>query len=1204
MGSLIMGSLIVNLLGSFTITVEQQPVAPFRTDKVRALLAYLAVEARPHRRAALAALLWPDIGESYAEKNLRNTLHRLRQPIQALDSVLVDQLVVSSRQTIALDPTYFVADVVRFTALISVSAAHARHEQAVAEDHYAQCPACLARLTEAADLYQGELLAGFSLADAPAFEEWLLLRREALHQQLIILLFDLATASLARAAWKPAQHYARRLLALEPWREEGQRLLMQILAQSGQRSAALAQYEQCRQVLMAELGVEPDGQTTALVEQIRRAVAEPPLISQTAQPPSALQQSAARQPPAPPHNLPAAFTPLIGRTQALAEVANYLQHQGVRLLTLVGPGGMGKTRLALEIGREQLMRFADGVFFVPLAAITTATELVTAIATEIGLRPEGNDPLHSLLQAVRPKQMLLILDNFEHLLAPGAETVAPVVALLAGAPQVQIIVTSRERLHLRGEQIYHVPGLAFAAQATLVEAAALPAVTLFARSVQRVQANFQLNQTNLAAVLRICQLVQGMPLGLELATAYVGSLPLTEIATEIEQSVEFLSVEWRDLPTRQRSMRAVFDWSWRLLDEQERQVLRQLALFQGGFTRTAAAAVTGATLPVLTRLVHKSLLQWHEDAGAEGRYTIHELLRQFARSELTGDQELQAVANRHCDYYLTFAAGQVQKIFHDAPDAAVQTLQGEIDNIRQAWRWGVGAVAGAPLEQSALALCEYYRLTGLRVEGLEMFALAFNARQAQLLAVQAVSGANQQAEEQLCSLLCCHLASMHILLSQHEEAFRLASTGLQLAQRSGSAAGVAYGALTQGQALRRQGQTTAAYDLLIQAAHLAQAARDDHPQDVALLVDIEYRAYHWLVSIALSNADYAQARAYAATHLALCQRFEKTIAQIMALADLSDIHRELGDFRLVRYYAEEALAAARKVNFRPGEAICFESFAASAWAQGDCGEALQWYKQLLVINQEMVHPLERAAVLYQLARLYSRLGANDRAQAAIEESFRLLTALNFPAYETLVATWARFWLAYQSGDLTQAQAAVEQGLTMARQNFGAASQAYGLTLLGLVYESRQQAAAAKSAYQEALTTYLTVELTLFTVEPRAGLARLALSTGDPAGAQAEIEAILPILQQEPLAGFDEPFQVYWSCYRVLAANHDPRAVTLLQTAKDLLDAYAQRIPDPALRHSFLTNVAVHHALWQADHAASAPKPALEQIVERRRVHSN
>jgi predicted ATPase len=299
-----------------------------------------------------------------------------------------------------------------------------------------------------------------------------------------------------------------------------------------------------------------------------------------------------------------------------------LQQPETRLLTLVGPGGIGKTRLALAVARTILdsrflildsddsstpttqlrgalraPKYEDGVFFVSLAPLTSATALAPTISSAIGLQPAGGDPRQELCDALGNKQMLLILDNIEHLLpeAPttgqegrGSEAIELVIQLLAWAPAVQLLVTSRQRLKLRGETLYAVPGLPFSPQATLADATTSAALRLFVQSAQRVAPHFALSAENLPALLRICSLVEGMPLGLEMAAAYIDQLQPAEIAQELEKNVDFLTAEWHDAPERQRSMRAVFDWSWRLLNESEQQVLRQLAAFRGGFTRDAA----------------------------------------------------------------------------------------------------------------------------------------------------------------------------------------------------------------------------------------------------------------------------------------------------------------------------------------------------------------------------------------------------------------------------------------------------------------------------------------------------------------------------------------------------------------------------------------------------------------------------------------
>jgi WD40 repeat protein/predicted ATPase/DNA-binding SARP family transcriptional activator len=896
----------------------------------------------------------------------------------------------------------------------------------------------------------------------------------------------------------------------------------------------------------------------------------------------------------PPHpvtfspSLPLFLSPLIGRARALVEISNQLLVPGVRLITLVGPGGMGKTRLAVAVGREHLTTFADGVVFVPLAAVNTPGAVAPAIATALGLPLQGGDPRAALLHALRQKQLLLILDNFEHLL--DEETaIELVVEILAGAPGVQMLVTSRERLNLRDEQLYAVQALAFAANDNLTEAAASAAVRLFVQSVQRNNVDFQLTATNMAAVLRICRLVQGMPLGLELAAANVGVLPLPEIVDAIAQSAEFLAVDWRDMPQRQRSMRAVFDWSWRLLNQQERAVFRQLAIFQGSFTRAAAAQIAGATLPMLTRLLHKSLVHTPDSTNTDGRYQIHELLRQFAATELTNAQEQAATANRHSAYYLTFLAAQQQPIMHDAPRAGVHAIQGELDNIRQAWRWGAGHLPAALVEQSALALREFYWLTGLTTEAIEMFTLAAQVRRAHRHAqLDGLATPDQSidlaAEARLYSILVGLVAALHISVGRHEEALQGAIAVLQMAEEAINPAGVALGYMVQGQALRRLGQSEEAFRLLTQSVTLARQARSSVPQP-SLLLDIEKRAYSWLASIALSNDDYAAARAYGVYQLELCQEFQMRVGEVVALTCLIEVDKAFGDYALARQQAEQALATSQQTDFLWGQAICAEHLAEIVWVQGDYHQAQRYYEGVLTLYRLMNRTLEEATITHMLGRLYLRLGDVAQARTWIDQAFGLLQSLDFPGRETFWATSSRARLGYLTDDLTQGLVDAEGALKMARQLDGGASQADALVLLGLVREGLHQSAAAAIAYREAVTIYVTLGHHHRAAEPRAGLARLAFATGALPGAMAEVEEILTILQSHPLAGFDEPFQVYLTCHTVLAANHDPRATALITTAHELLVTYAACIPDATVRRTFLEDVARHRAVREAFAAA-------------------
>ncbi len=1192
-----MGQLRLTCFGTFQVTLSDAPLTAFQTDKVRALLVYLAVERQAHQRSALAQLLWPGYTTESANTSLRQTLRRLRQLLgDDEDSSAGPPWLLITRQTVQINPAAAVdVDALTFTELFAACATHA-HSQ------LATCQPCLARLRQAVDLYQGDFLSGFTVADNDGFEEWRRISQEQFHLQTLDALTHLAAAAENAGDDEAALQAAQRQLALEPWLEAAHRCVMRVLARRGQRAAAIAQYNRCCQVLAEEFGGQPDAETTALVEQIQRGEFDKVTRRQddkvtgwqgegvTSHPearPEGARHGARSVTPSPPHPvtpssaLPVFSSPLIGRVRALVEISNQLRLPGVRLLTLVGPGGMGKTRVAVAVGREHLTTFADGVFFVPLAAISTPGAVAPAIATALGLPLQSGDPRAAILHTLRQKQLLLILDNFEHLL--DEETaIELVVEILAAAPGVQMLVTSRERLNLRDEQLYHVQALAFAVNDNLTEAAASSAVRLFVQAVQRNNVDFELTATNLTAVLRICRLVQGVPLGLELAAANVGVLPLPEIADAIAQSAEFLAVDWRDLPQRQRSMRAVFTWSWQLLNQQERAVFRQLALFQGGFTRAAAAQIAGATLPVLTRLLHKSLVYMPDPTSTDGRYQIHELLRQFAAAELAAAQEEAATADRHSTYYLSFLAAQQQPIMHDAPAAGVQAIQGELDNIRQAWRWGAGHLPAALVEQSTLALREFYWLTGLTTEAIDMFTLAAQARRAHQ--PDTVAAPDQPfdpaAEARLYSLLVGLVGALQISVGRHEEALKSATETLQVADTESNPAGAALGSMVQGQALRRLGQSAEAFRLLTQSVTLARQARTRVPYP-SLLLDIEKRAYSWLASITLSNDDYVATRAYGVYQLEICQEFHLRVGEVVALTCLIEVDKAFGDYKVARQQAEQAFATSQQTDFLWGQAICAEHLAEIVWAQGDYHQAQQYYEQTLTLFRLMNRTLEEATITHMLGRLYLRLGDAARARSQIDQAFALLQSLDFPARETFWATSSRARLGYLTADLTQALVDAEGAFKMARQLDGGASQADALVLLGLVCEGLHQVSAAATAYREAVTIYVTLGHHHRAAEPRAGLARLALATSALPGAMAEVEEILTILQSHPLAGFDEPFQVYLTCHTVLAANHDSRAATVIATAHELLVTYAARIPDPTVRRAFLEDVAIHCAVQEA-----------------------
>ena len=423
-------TLRLELLGGLRVTLDGTPVVGFISSPVPALLCYLAITGIPQFRPALAALLWSDLPEVDAATNLRQVLVNLRH--------LLDPYLLVTRQTVAFnrDRAYWL-DVEHFEAHLAAGFATGD----------------LQRLRAAVTLYRGDFLQGFAVRDAPAFDEWALAEQQRLRERTLHALHVLAVQHTGRGEYAAGIDYTTRLLALDPWREEAHRQLMVLLARSGQRHAALAQYATCRRVLQEELGVEPAEETTALYKRIQAAGA------------------ASR------HNLPPQPTPLVGRHEELPEIARRLADPACRLVTIVGPGGTGKTRLALQAAAEAVETFLDGIYFVPLAAVSSAESLVSTLAGVLKSPfASGVDPRLQLLNYLRERELLLVLDNFEHLIEAGAGLL---IDILQQAPEVKLLVTSRERLTLQEEWLFELEGLTFRACAPDEEFERYSAVQLF-----------------------------------------------------------------------------------------------------------------------------------------------------------------------------------------------------------------------------------------------------------------------------------------------------------------------------------------------------------------------------------------------------------------------------------------------------------------------------------------------------------------------------------------------------------------------------------------------------------------------------------------------------------------------------------------------------------------------------------------------------
>lgn len=938
-------SLSLYLLGKFRVEHNGQPLTNLTSLKGQALLAYLAIIRQPRSRSALAGLLWGELEEKIARSNLRTTLSKVQK-------IVPDSLIVT-RQTIAFNPDQHWLDI----ALLEQVAANG-------ED-----------LAKAAALYQDELLADLQVPDALAFEEWLLVERERYRQLALSVLVQLTKQTLATGRLVEGIAAARRLLEIEPWHETGHRQLMRLLYASGQRNTALIQFESCQQLLAAEFGVEPSPETVALYEQIRDGNLEMPSMPASIKP--ILEKQAAMSPQGPPpHNLPAITTTFVGRQQEQARITELLTEAGCRLVSIIGPGGMGKTRLAQTLASDYLRPdtpFRSGVYFVQFSGVRPGSgeaemgsnPVISTIGASLGVSFSGKAPLkRQLVDAIREKMMLLVLDNFEHL----TDEAGQVVDILEEAPGLKVIVTSRERLSLYGECIFDLDGLPYPRTVTdAIRFKTLDSIQLFEQRAQQVNQSFNL-AAELPEVAHICRLLEGMPLALEMAASWTRTLSCQYIAQEIEQNLDFLATRARNVPERQRSIRAVFEYSWDFLTEAEQTVFKKLAVFVGGFTLEAAQPVAGASALILADLVDRSLVRQE----ASGRYSVHELLRQFGREKLAADQaSYEATKNRHCGYFADYVQ---QRDFEAQRDYTKSLLDWdvEIDNIRAAWHWAVTHAHAEALLKIHRGLAEVFEVTGRPMEGEELFlhaasrlAVIYETKKRQQTPDYEETGAIYSymlSWQGWFTLRRCHFPQAKVLLnqalsissgadqgSQWHQAFPKYQLGLVDWYLGRYDSAQAY--LTKSLAISQQ--TNGFFTIFLSLLHLGmteaslgnyQVAHQHHQECITICEKMGIPSalgiqYLCLGRITYFSGGYAEAEQLLTKAVTLCRQGWHQFNLALSLSYLGLIQAHLGDLAQAHQNCLEGMALFDNIDDPYGIALIWDHLGQVAWLKADYEES-------------------------------------------------------------------------------------------------------------------------------------------------------------------------------------------------------------------------------------------------------------------------
>jgi predicted ATPase/DNA-binding SARP family transcriptional activator len=871
-----MAPLRLALLGGFQARLAQGPPLALPTRKAQALLTYLALPlGRAHPRDTLAALLWGGTRQESARAGLRQALFSIRKALGDAAEALRHE-----GDTLALEPAAVDADTAHFERLVAAGTPEA--------------------LAQAAQLYAGDLLSGFAL-DEPPFEEWLLAERERLRELVLEALARLLAHQRKVGALEAGARTAIKILGLDPLQEPVHRMLMRLYVELGRRGAALRQYQQCVTVLRRDLRVDPEAETTLLYEEILRQRPEQLVVDDApggeGLPPGAggetdrvgraagpVPARAARPAAVGPlrlldsrrHNLPVPVTPLIGRGRELQEVRQRLLREDIRLLTLTGPGGSGKTRLALQVAADVIGHFADGVVFVSLGPVSDPDLVPSTIAQALDVQNGGGRALLDRVAAhLTGKAVLLVLDNFEHVL----DAASSVATLLGECPQLKVLVTSRAVLHVYGEHDFAVPPLTLPVQHPLPSIDQLmqyAGIRLFVERAQAVKAGFALTEGNAATVTEICHRVDGLPLAIELAAAHVRLLSPKGILRRLEQPLLLLKGGAPDLPARQRTLRHTIAWSHDLLSPDEQRLFRSLTVFVGGCTVEAVEAVclpeNGRALDVLETvggLVDKSLLQQVEGLDGELRLEMLETLREFGQEQLALSGEGSALRRRHAEYFAAFIEQADPHLRGPQTVPWLDRLEAEHGNLRAALAFSL-ETGDADLGLRFVGiLVWFWWLHGHHREG-RRWAEAVLAASRDLktrLRVRALNGLG---------LLMYWLGDIETPVLEEN---------LALARELGDQSGIAWALYSMGRAASVRGDDERAAALMVDCLSRFRALDDAEGS--------AYAGWH-LGHLAAARGEYAEAAARYEESLSIARRAENAWVMASALFSAADVARARG----------------------------------------------------------------------------------------------------------------------------------------------------------------------------------------------------------------------------------------------------------------------------------------------------------------------
>jgi predicted ATPase/DNA-binding SARP family transcriptional activator/Tfp pilus assembly protein PilF len=785
-----------------------------------------------------------------------------------------------------------------------------------------------------------ELWRGEFLEDEP-YEDWAILFRDHWRQRYLELLEAKAECHIRLGEYEQVVRLSQDLLKKAPTREPAYALNMRALAYLGRVDEAEKTFDLCVKALQEELAVEPSRELDELINQIQGGELSEPAT-------------------AVPNNLPEPRTRFVGRERELQDIHDLLNKEESRLLTLIGPGGIGKTRLALKVAAECAESHIDGVYFVPLAPVGSSKEIIPAIAESVNFSFAGReDPSQQLRVFLREKKIFLVLDNFEHLL-DGATVIGD---LLAHAPQLNVLATSREKLNLQGETLYDLQGLLVPPlEHSRNGVAKYSAVQLFLECAKRANPKFKLIEESKPQICRICDLVAGMPLAIELAAAWLQTISLDEIAEEIEKSIAFLETNLRDVPARHRSIQVVFESTWERLSEREQVVFMNLSVFRGGFTREASQEVARASISDLMRMLNKSLIY----RQPSGRYEVHELLRQFGEQRLVENGEADQIYKHHLSFLLTLTEHAEPELRGSDAESWIHRIESEHDNVKAAL---TRALDGIDIEigaQLAGAMGIFWELRSFFTEGRIWFDQFLSHREELPSAINA-------------KILYWH-GFLAIRQGDFAEAQELLDMSIELYQQIEDSQQIARLYYT----LAGLNVEKADFDACTRYAERALECFRELQDKVGVADSL-----NMLGIVARNQSRYESANETLEESVALFGELGNLNRSAAAMSNLGFVKTRLGLYQEAHDILEESLEIDRKFGNTNRMLNTMTNMGVLMRAQSDTSGSLKIYEEILQLADDLGNKYVMANVLQNMGEVNLSMGNLDVAESLTERSLQL-----------------------------------------------------------------------------------------------------------------------------------------------------------------------------------------------------------------------